>query len=108
MDRIYSSEKETTPPYEELSRFLDIQARHHESVVQGVWDTQVSGTDKRYTSRTNYAATPERMCVACKKEMHQLHNCEVFQRIPREERWEVIKNGYCMNCLRGGHMANKC
>ena len=105
----YSSERETTPPYEELLKFLDIQARHHESVIQGVRRTHTSGTDKKYTSRTSYAATPESMCVACKKETHQLHNCGAFQKMPREERWEIIKkNGCCLNCLRGGHMANKC
>ena len=32
----YSSESETTPPYEELLKFLDVQARHHESVAQSV------------------------------------------------------------------------
>ena len=74
----YSSEREITPPYEELLKFLDIQARHHESVVQGVRKT---GTDKWYTLR-NYAATPENTCVACKKETHQLHNCGVFQKMP--------------------------
>ena len=27
----------------------------------------------------------------------------------RDERWEVVKrNGYCMNCLKAEHMANKC
>ena len=30
----YSSKNETTPPYTELLEFLDIQARHHESVAQ--------------------------------------------------------------------------
>ena len=46
----YSSERATTPPYEELLKFLDIQVRHCESVMQGVRKTPASGTDKWYAS----------------------------------------------------------
>ena len=41
----YSSERETMPPYGELLRFLDIQARHHESVTQGPRKTPASETE---------------------------------------------------------------
>ena len=34
----YSSSSETMPSYEELMKFLDIQARHHESIVHSVYD----------------------------------------------------------------------
>ena len=30
----YSGDSDTTPSYEELLKFLDIRARHHESAVQ--------------------------------------------------------------------------
>ena len=78
-----SSERETMPLYEKLMRFLDIQARHHESVVHGVRKTSGTATEKRYTTRTNYAASPESVCVSCKREIHQLPNFGVFQRMPR-------------------------
>ena len=99
----YSSDSETTPSYEELLKFLDIQARHHESVAHSVRSAP------KVSPRTVYAALPETRCVACRKENHPLHNCGKFQRMTREERWEIVKkNGCCMNCLKVGHTAKKC
>ena len=45
----------------------------------------------------------------CKRDTHPLYNCREFQTLLRDERWAFIKkNGCCMNCLKAGHMANKC
>ena len=47
--------------------------------------------------------------MACKKENHPLNTCGKFQGMSRDERWALVKkNGYCMNCLKAGHMASKC
>ena len=47
--------------------------------------------------------------MACKKETHPLNNCGKFLGMSRDERWAFVKkNGYCMNCLKAGHMASKC
>ena len=102
----YSSDSETTPPYEELLKFLDLQARHHESVAQSVRKSQTSGAERKFSPRTIYTARPESLRVACKRESHPLHSCREFQGISRDERWAIVKNnGYCMNCLKEGHMA---
>ena len=99
----YSSDSKTTPSYEELLKFLDLQARHHEGVVHSVQSAP------KVTPRTAYAARPEYPCVACKGETHPLHNCGKFHEMTHNERWETVqKNGCCVNCLKVGHKANKC
>ena len=99
----YSSNSETTPLYKELLKFLDIQVRHHETVAHSIQLVP------KVTTRTAYVAGPATPCVACKKENHQLHNCGKFQEMTCDERWEIVrKNNCCMNCLKVGHMANKC
>ena len=38
-----------------------------------------------------------------------MNNCGKFLGMSRDERWELVKGpGYRMNCLKAGHMANKC
>ena len=105
----FSCDSEKTPSYEELLKFLDTRARHHESAVQSGRRPQTSGAERKNTSKTSYTARPENLCVACKKENHPLHICGRFQEMTRDERWAIVKkNGCCMNCLKAGHMANKC
>ena len=61
------------------------------------------------TTKAVYTAVTENRCVACKKGTHPLSRCGKFQGMSRKERWELIKrNGHCMNCLKVGHVANKC
>ena len=99
----HSSKYERTPPCEELLEFLDMQARYHESVAHSTRSVPKSAPKAAYTTRS------ESVCVICKKENHMLTTCSKFQNMSRDDRWAVIKrNGYCMNCLKPGHMANKC
>ena len=105
----YSSKCDTTPPYTDLLEFLDLQARHHESVAQTTRKQATSTVERKIPHRFGYPARPDSTCLVCNREGHPLHSCAKFQGMSRDERWEVIKkNGLCLNCLRGGHMANKC
>ena len=105
----HSTGSETTPPYTELLEFLDIQARHHESVAQTTRRQPTSASERKVIPRPSYAARPENTCLACKRETHPIHTCPKFQGMSCDERWAIVKaNGLCLNCLRGGHMANKC
>ena len=55
-----------------------------------------------------HVAGSSNFCVACHKETHP-STCGKFQGMSREERWALVKgHGCCMNCLKVGHMANKC
>ena len=89
----------------ELLKFLDIQARHHESVTHSVQ------SPPNVTQRIAYVAGPAITCtcVACKKGNHPLHRCRKFQGMTRDERGAFVKkNSCCINCLKVGHMAKKC
>ena len=45
----------------------------------------------------------------CSGESHPLASCSQFQRMTREERWDVVKkDARCKNCLKTGHMASRC
>ena len=101
----HSSKCEKTPPCKELLEFLDVQAQHHESVAHSVQSAQ----RPKATPKAAYTAGSDNRCVACKKETHPLNNCGKFLGMSRDERWELVKAcGYCMNCLKAGHMAYKC
>ena len=105
----YSSESETTPLCTELLKFSDIQARHHESVAQTTSKVPTSASERKVPPRASYAARPESMCLARKRENHQLHTCPKFHEMSHDERWALVKkNSICLNCLRVRNMANKC
>ena len=54
-----SNDSQMMPPYSELLKFLDMQARHFESVT--------SERKPLTTTHRSYAATVEKECVACGK-----------------------------------------
>ena len=86
-----------------MLEFLDMQARHHESVAHSFRSVPKS------TPKAAYVTRPENTCMACKRESHPLNICSKFQGMSRDDRWALVKkNGCCMNCLKAGHMASKC
>ena len=47
--------------------------------------------------------------MACKGDNHSLSECKLFQNLSGEGRWALIReNGYCVNCLKAGHIARWC
>ena len=97
----FSNDCKTTPSHEELLKFLDLQARHYESVS--------SERKPQTTTHRSYAAVVEDACVVCSQGSHPLAGCSQFQRMSREERWDIVKkDARCKNCLKPGHMASKC
>ena len=59
--------------------------------------------------KTSYAISTDDACLACKKRGHQIHTCSLFKGRTLEDRMSVVKGvGLCMNCLRAGHIADKC
>ena len=97
----YSNDSKTTPPHEELLKFLDSQAQHHESVS--------SERKPQTTTHRSYAAVVEDSCAVCGRENHPLAGCSQFQRMTREERWDIVKReARCKNCLKVGHRASRC
>ena len=58
---------------------------------------------------SSYAISTDDACLACKKRWHQIHTCSVFKGRIWADRVSVVKDlGLCMNCLRAGHIAEKC
>ena len=100
----HCSKCERTPPIDELLDF-GYPRRHHEGVVH----SPRYATKSKAVQKIAYTARSDSPCIACKKPAHPLNNCGTFLGMARDERWELIKrNGFCMNCLKAGHMANKC
>ena len=85
----YSNDSQKTPLYSELLKFLDMQARHFESVT--------SEHKPQMTTHQSYTTTVEYddACMACRKGKHPLANYRKFQGMSREERWDMVKKGSC-------------
>ena len=58
----YSSESEATPPYEELLKFLDIQAQHHECRAGCTEDTSFRDRQKVYLTNKLCSNAGEHVC----------------------------------------------
>ena len=103
----HSNDSKKMPPYCELLEFLDMQARHHESVTSE--RKQVMSEHKPHTTtHRTYATTVgrEEACFVCRKGNHPLGDCAKFQGTMREERWEIVKRvALCKNCLKPGCIA---
>ena len=99
-----------TPPYSELLKFLDTQAKHSESLVQPGRRQYVPSKQKpAFKSRTSYAALTENHCSLCKSTRHPLYACRVFQRFSHDAKLKKIKEeGLRMNCFGKGHLARQC
>ena len=97
----HSNHSKTTPPHSELLKFLDLQAQHFESAPPE--------RKLQTTAHKTYAAATEETCIACGRGNHSVGKCYKLQDMTREERWDVvIKGALCRNCLKPGHIANKC
>ena len=105
----FSCESEQVPPCTELLKFLDLQARNLESVSHA-GHKHASGSDRRMPSvKPSFALSNDDACLACKKQGHQIHTCSVFKGWRLADRFSVVREqGLCMNCLRKGHIAEKC
>ena len=97
----FTNESQMTPTQDEMLRFLDLQARQFEPIS--------SERKPQMTFHKSYATAVEETCVVCSRGSHHLSNCFKFQNMTRDERWDIVKKGArCKNCLKPGHMANKC
>ena len=105
----FISEHESVPPCTDLLKFLDLQVRQLESVTQ-VRHKHAYGFDHKMLSvKPSYAISTNDACLASKKRGHQIHTCSVFKGWIWADRISVVKElGLCMNCLRAGHIAEKC
>ena len=105
----FSSDHESVPPCTDLLKFLDLQARQLQSVTQ-VGHKHTAGSDRKMPSvKPSYAISTDDARLACKKRGHQIHTCSVFKGWIWVNRIIVVKElGLCMNCLRAGHIAEKC
>ena len=104
----FNSDSDNVQQCTELLKFLDLHARHLESVSL-TEHKQASGHDRKLPVKQTYASSTDDTCLTCKKRGHQIHTCSVFKRWIYADRMSIIREqGLCLNCLRKGNMAEKC
>ena len=105
----FSNDKELVPPCTELLKFLDVQARQLESASHAGLK-HVSGSDRKTPSlKPSFVSSTDDACLACKKYGHQVHTCNVYKGWTYADRMGMVKEqGLCMNCLKKGHIAERC
>ena len=74
----FNSDNDNVPPCTELLKFLDLHARHLESVSL-TSHKQTSGSDRKLPVKQSFATSAEDACLACKKHGHHIHTCSVFK-----------------------------
>ena len=74
----FSSNSENVPPCTEFLKFLDLLARHLESVSHS-GHKQASNSDRKLPAKQSYASSTDDTCLVCKKRGHQIHTCSVFK-----------------------------
>ena len=104
----FNSDSENLPPCTEFLKFLHLHARHLESVSHTT-RKQASGSDRKLPKKQSYASSTDDLCLAYKKQGHQIHTCSVFKGWMFADRINIIRElGLCVNCPRKGHIAEKC
>ena len=104
----FNRDSKNVPLCTELLKFLNLHAR----LLEGVSHTahkQVLGSDQKLPVKQPCALPTDVTCPACNKRGHQIHTCTVFKgRILADRTSVVWELGLCMNCLKKGHIAEKC
>ena len=73
------------------------------------WVFQIPISDCKMPAKQSFASSTDVTCLASKKQGHKIYTCSVFKVWILADRissvWEL---GICVNCLKKGHIAEKC
>ena len=104
----FNSNSKNFPPCTEFHKFLDLHARHLESVSH-TGHKQASRSDQKLLVKQSFTLSTDVTCLACKYQGNQIHTCSVFKGWILTDRisvvWELC---LCMIFLRKGNITPKC
>ncbi|XP_059061142.1 uncharacterized protein LOC131854040 [Achroia grisella] len=111
----YALKKEDIPELKKMSVFLNEEADKcaayaaPERLVESETATRERARRKiEHSFATNMKQNNENVCPLCKRN-HQLPDCEQFNNIDVNSRWETAKkNNICYKCLRSKHRRAVC
>ena len=110
----FSQASEDVPHCAQMLEFLNLRAQASESSVPGPIRKRLpeDAPGKRGSSPrsvTSYVASVSDSCVACKTGKHPLYACQKYKSLPHDQMTAIVKSsGLCFNCLKPGHMVNRC
>ena len=110
----FSQASEDVPHCAQMLEFLNLRAQASESSVPGPIRKRLpeDAPGKRGSSprsMTSYVASVSDSCVACKTGKHPLYACQRYKSLPHDQMTAIVKSsGLCFNCLKPGHMVNRC
>ncbi|GAB0095822.1 uncharacterized protein DMENIID0001_112520 [Sergentomyia squamirostris] len=102
-------EKQTVNHFIEcITKFLDTLTITQSSSEKSTKTKKDPPATKKSTSCSTTSDVTQLKCPHCNAD-HSIYKCQKFFQLPVTERWERVKAlKLCTNCLRTGHMNNKC
>ncbi|XP_062704432.1 uncharacterized protein LOC134286776 [Aedes albopictus] len=105
-----SCQENVRPTYQQLTEFVRKTSRVLQSVklLQTPNHPVESKPSKPKSISTHVATEVTNKCPLC-KDAHPLFKCDQFVGMEVKQRFEMVKrNGLCINCLKGSHLAKNC
>ena len=105
------------PHYQEVLKFINLQAQASESSVSDTSKEQskdeqlpIRRLNKQVTSMVaNTVDSHSNNCILCKPNKHPLYTCSWFKSMNHNQRVSIIKsNSLCMNCLGINNFVREC
>ena len=98
----FRRESESVPPYSDLLKFLELEARGAKSTVEGSERRHsfVMPSKSSLQARTTYATRADNSCMVCGATRHHLYTCKKFRLLSSEQRKEVVRHMKQMLFLR--------
>nr|XP_029714463.1 uncharacterized protein LOC115258488 [Aedes albopictus] len=105
-----SCQENVRPTYQQLTEFVRKTSRVLQSVklLQTPNHPVEPKPSKPKSISTHVATEVTNKCPLC-KDAHPLFKCDQFVGMEVKQRFEMVKkNGLCINCLKGSHLAKNC
>ena len=107
----HSQDSNDVSQYSAQLEFLDLRAQAYQTAVHELDHKHPTPTAEKKCNLQvpSYTANVDDRCVVCKLGRHSLYPCKKFKNLPNEQMVTFLKqNGYCLNCLKPGHLSKQC
>lgn len=101
---------EVKPDYKKILDFIRKRSRILQTLMlsQPITAPTIENKPKPRAATAHVSSTSSAKCACCKQQ-HMLFQCDQFNSLTPPERFDVVKkNGLCINCMKGTHLAKDC